>query len=263
MPRTYYKATPSNTGAALDVSFNSKATNTKGRPDPKFFLTVTKQNGWDAQSRNGEGNGIFKDGEKTSYAFNLVEISDLVNTLERRIPMENVDGKMTNGDNFHFFHTSAKGSSNGRACFWEKIPKTSNEKYKCGYGFTFFKDKKEFKVSLSFAEGLELVNWLRFGLEHCYSAIYADDKKRAEEYQDKMQNDRGNDRGNEQQAPTNDKPKVSKIAKPAAPRTQKQEKPVKSAVVPEPQQDNAQNDGQDEFLGGQNNDGADLNDVDF
>jgi hypothetical protein len=166
----FYKPNKGNTGGACTFSFNSK--------EECVFVELVKQNGWDAAGRGGQGNGIFKGGDKSNIKLSLNECGAIIRAIET-----NSAGVPA------MIHKNDNGSKTVRFGQWPAKDAQGNGEFK-GWSVSVLakdKDGKETKIScsLSFDEVIVIREYLKFALVHIFSAIYADDKKRAKEYAEK------------------------------------------------------------------------------
>lgn len=162
----FYKPNKNNTGGACTFSLNSK--------ESCVFIELIKQNGWDAAGRGGQGNGIFKGGDKANIKISTNECGAMIRVIENNL-----------GGIPAMIHTSSNGSKTVRFYQWGKDAQGNGE-FKGWSVSVLAKDKegKETKIacSLSFDEIIVVREYLKFALVHIFSAIYAEDKKRAKEY---------------------------------------------------------------------------------
>lgn len=153
----FYKPTQKNTGAACEFSFNSK--------ESCLFIGLVKQIGYDQSKRLGS----FKGGEQARFKFSLTEIAGMIDALNRNAE-------------YPMFHSSEAAKSvitfkpyldmntNQQKGFSLSISKTSGE------------EKLSYRIGFTFQEMELIKRYLIFSLEHCFSAIYSADKKKAEQY---------------------------------------------------------------------------------
>jgi len=95
---------------------------------------------------------------------------------------------------FSGYHTSAKADT--RINFEAYVSKPFGEKPAELKGVSLSVSKKvkdetvdspSFLMGFTFGEARTLLEYLRFALTHCFSALYADDKQRTKEYQEKKE----------------------------------------------------------------------------
>lgn len=156
-----FKSSKSIKGVAASWNFNSL--------ESSFFLSMQKQVGYSEETHTG----IFKDGARIVVKFSIWEMGALISCLKDK-------------KEYSFFHKTP--TSNVSIRFAPYIIKDTNEHK--GYGISVNKlgsdNKAEntWMLSLSFSEKETLLSWIDFGLRHCYSAIYASDKKMYKEKQE-------------------------------------------------------------------------------
>lgn len=154
MPATFFSPKANGAGAALFASFNSK--------DGSVFFKFIRQTSWDANTRKGG----FTGGEMVNFKLSQDEAADIVRAIRTNDKVSffhNFDGKSTTG-NFNYYEIG------------------QGDELKRGFGLSIKKENKGWKVGLSLASAERLKLYLEFALNHIFSAIYAVDKKQAEEY---------------------------------------------------------------------------------
>lgn len=154
MPASFFSPTSKNTGSALYVSFNSKEGN--------VFLKFVKQTSWDDKTKRGS----FKDGKWLNFKLSQDETADLLRAIR-------------NSGECSFYHTFEGNSTTGSFRYYEV---ERDGKKKSGFGLTVKKDSDEFKVGFTLGSAERLSEYLKFALDHIFSADYAADKKQSEEY---------------------------------------------------------------------------------
>lgn len=172
----FFKPNKSNKGCLAHFTFSSKGDN------KAVYLELIKQNGWDAQARGGQGNGIFKDGERTNVKFSIYEIGDILYCIRIRA-----------GLNKPFYHKSDAGSSTinfGPYCGKVKDDKGNfvDSPTPTGFSVGVLKGESKFNIGFTFGEVELLRVWLENALVHISDGIYADDLKRHKEYQESKKN---------------------------------------------------------------------------
>lgn len=157
MPLQFYAANGKSSGGALSVSFNSK--------DRAVYFNLIKQVSWDANTKKG----TFKGGKQLNFKLSLDEVGSIIHTIR------------TNG-NTKFFHSFGDSSTTGNFNYF--LIKSTDPKFpdRQGFGLSLKNGTDEFKVALSLGGATNLMEYLVFALNHCYSALYASDKKSNEEY---------------------------------------------------------------------------------
>ncbi len=163
----FYKPNKNNTGGACSLSFNSK--------EGCVFIELVKQNGWDAAGRSGQGNGIFKGGDKVNVKLSLAEVGGMIRAVEN-----NLAGAP------QMIHKGENGTKTVRFVQWPAPTPPAEASYK-GWSLSAMakdKDGKETKAacSFSFDEAIIVREYLKLSLVHIFTAIYSADKKRAEDY---------------------------------------------------------------------------------
>jgi hypothetical protein len=160
MPLEFYKANPRSTGAACQFSFNSK--------ERALFVSIKRQVSYNPQKRIGS----FWDGERCLVKFSVNEIGQMCHALERN----------KEWSNYHGF------GGNKTQIFFKPYIKEDNEGNPVQKGFTLNiarsvgeEEKKSFLIGFDFGECVVIREFLKFALEHIFSAIYSADKKSAEE----------------------------------------------------------------------------------
>jgi len=157
VPNTYFKPNAKNTGCLASFSFASKGA--------AIFVNLVKQVAWNPKDKTGS----FSGGIKACVKFSLGEVGAIINTIQNR------------NEPFDFYHTSDSGVATGSFKYWE-MPGVDNKPGRAGFGLTVKNSEGEFKVPFTLGEANDLAAYLNFARTHCYSAIYAADKKAAEEY---------------------------------------------------------------------------------
>lgn len=158
MPFTVFAANAKLTGGALFVSANSK--------DAAVYLKVFKQvanNDKDQKNNFDWKNGI-------NVKLSVAEVGGLLRAVRNNSKYgfyHSFDNKVTTG-NFTFY--SIEGTKDGK-------PITNT-----GFGLTIKKDTEERKVGMKTDMAESFAEYLVFCLNKVYSAIYAEDKKKAEEF---------------------------------------------------------------------------------
>lgn len=151
----FYKPNKSVKGSAASFSLNSK----KG----SVFVQIIKQTGYDEAKRLGS----FKDGKQVSIQLNQIEIGAIIDVLEHQTEFKTVHKteKFTTGINFTPYIKDGK---------------------QLGYGLSVNRSEGENKdswlIGFNFHEAVVVREWLKFALEHIFTADYSADKKKAEEY---------------------------------------------------------------------------------
>lgn len=206
MSMQFYKPNSRNTGAALSVSFNSKG-DKKG-----VFFELIKQVSWDDSTKKGKFGG----GAKILSKFNTTEIAQFIDVIERGADFEKA-----------LYHTN--GESSSQINFTKMRNKVQQggkwvdaEGYK---GYVLYVNKGEDKISigLTFSEAVELREYLKFALNHIFTALYSESIKEAKEYRERKE--------------AEEAAKSQKTVKTAAPKAKSVEDFVKPAVEEDESQD--------------------------
>lgn len=168
MPLAYFAPTKSIKGGALFVKFISK--------EECAFLEFHKQT---ANNPNKKDNFDFKNPKnKIVVKLSKDEIGGFIRVIRTKRELSS----------FHSFD-----SNNTTISFKYYALDTQDGKKKEGFSFSVGKTasgvKTQVTLSLSLDQAETLMEYLRFALDHIFSAIYAADKKRNEEYF-KKQNDK-------------------------------------------------------------------------
>ncbi len=157
MPLQFYSPTKTKTGAALSVKFASK--------DQSIFFSLIQQTGWDDKTRKGS----FRGGKMLNFKLSLDETAGLIQTIESRSKVS-------------FYHTFGENSTTGSFNYYEIPSNEPNKDPRRGFGLTLKNGTDQFKVGFTMGSAQNLLEYLRFALTHCYSALYAADKKADDEY---------------------------------------------------------------------------------
>ena len=152
MPINFYKPTQKVTGAACSFSFNSK--------EECVFIQLIKQVSYNAGKRLGTFNG----GEKINLKFSMTETAGMIDALERNVAysMFHTTAVAKTGINFEPYMDQVTLTQKG---FSLKIHQTAGE------------NKIGFLLGFTFPEMALVKEYLKFSLEHCFTAIYSADKK--------------------------------------------------------------------------------------
>lgn len=183
----FYKANRAVSGSALGITFNSK--------EQAVFFECIKQTGWD----EGTKNGSFKGGDKANVKFSLFEVGGLIDVIETVLATSVASDKATlvpARREFKGYHSNAKGST--QITFKEYKRGTDLVGLSLSVKKTVTEGKVEtsFVMGFSFAEAVTLREYLKFTLEHAFSALYAEDKERAKAYAKKKEDEAKADNSN-------------------------------------------------------------------
>lgn len=162
---TFYKPNKSNKGSLATFKVVAKQTNQRGEyQEGCVFLSIVKQTGWDAATQKGS----FKGGEQLNIKLTATEIASIISLFER-------------GNDFSTVHRSSSGNVSISFAKW--IDKASGEHR--GFGFFATKEfegqKNSFSIGFRLGEDVQLREFLKFSLEHIFTASYSEDKRRAKE----------------------------------------------------------------------------------
>lgn len=138
-------------GAILDVSFNSK--------DESIWFNLKKQTGVNVGS-DGRTSGIYKDGASVAVKFSIHEAGSLLYAIKNKSE-----------------YSVPHNESSIRFNYWSMDPTTPGAKPREGFSLSVKKDNVDFKSTFNLGTAETLAEYLRFALEHIFSAIYAADKK--------------------------------------------------------------------------------------
>lgn len=176
---TLYKPNSNNKGSLLSCNVRAlvkKDDDSQG--EKAFYTTIIKQTGWDDKNKTG----TFKDGEKVVSKFNAIELADIIYAF-------NSNQKVS------FFHDG--GNQKSQIIFAPRFKKEkkgnkwvdTNEQV--GFGLAIYKseegqeDKELFVFTFSFGEAQYFIEYLKFSLEHIFSAMYSEAKLAAENFSNK------------------------------------------------------------------------------
>lgn len=193
----FYKPNSKNAGAACGVSFNSK--------DEAIYLSFIKQTSWNEKEKTGS----FKGGEKCNVKFSLFETGSMIAVITQALsPVYEIasQGAVSKSDDlledapeqsdglslissgkpseFQAFHTGANQIT--KIKFAPYYKEKGAKKILSGIGLSVSKEdtkdsskKVGYSLGFSLGEATTLKQYLEFGLEHCFTAIYSADKKAA------------------------------------------------------------------------------------
>lgn len=159
MPLNFFKAQATGKGSAASVKFTSK--------DQSFFIEVIKQVSWDENKKIGS----FIGGAKVCTKLSMNEVGGMLSAAKNKSEYKT----------FHKTDTRSLQISFGPYFLDDK--KTGEKAVYRGFGLSLFISKDEsYRIGFSPAELEVLIRYLEFGLDHCFSAIYAEDKRKLDEY---------------------------------------------------------------------------------
>ena len=204
MSQAFFAPNKSLTGGAILASFNSKEAN--------VYFKVAKQVNNNPDKKN------FDFSTAVNFKFSPDEAAGMFRAIR-------------SCSEFKFYHSfvgqdNVEHVTSGSLKFYsiEQDGKPPRE----GFGFVGKKDNQEYKCGFTLDSAERLAQYLQFALEHIFSADYAEDKRRAEEWNASKAN--GGNTPTAKPAPTQ-KPKTGSTAKPA-PTKAKQTTPVEDDVPP-------------------------------
>lgn len=157
MGAEFYSPKVTGDGAALYVTFSSK--------DAAIFFKLIKQTGWNATTKKGS----FQGGEIINVKFSADEAGDFIHAIR-------------NKTSSNFYHSFGDDKCTGSLTYYYIEPKQEGAKAREGFGLRTNKNGVEYKVGFTNGAAERLMEYLKFALNHVFSAIYAADKKQAEEY---------------------------------------------------------------------------------
>lgn len=169
MPVTIFKPNKSKSGSLITLSFNSK--------EQVAYIGIVKQVG-DMNKSPFKGSKF-----KTSIQLSLSEIGAFLNVLEKKVKFNTVH-KSDSGQriiNFDPYFVEVTGNNlDDEAAAPKKELK----------GFSLYTklNDQQFKCGFNLNEARVFAEWLKFVLVHSFSAIYAEDKKRALEFKKTQEN---------------------------------------------------------------------------
>ncbi len=157
MPLSFFSPKSTGKGAALYVSFNSK--------DAALYFKLISQTGWDNNTKQGS----FKNGTIINVKFSLDEIGSFIHAIRTK--------KKAN-----FYHSFGEENCSGSLSYYLIKAQKEGDTDKDGFGIQIKKGELTYQVGLTTGSAEKLMEYLRFALDHIFSAIYAADKKQAEEF---------------------------------------------------------------------------------
>lgn len=160
-----YKSNKSVKGCAAGFSFNSK--------DGAMFVSLVKQTGYDEARHIGS----FKDGAKINIKLGLSELGAMLDCFDsnREFSTVHATESYNTGIKLAPYITDKDGSKvqRGFGLFINKSSKGENA------------NKESFLLTINFGEAKLISEYIKFVLDHCFSAIYSADQKEYKERQDK------------------------------------------------------------------------------
>lgn len=155
----FFSPKPDSSGCALYVSFNSK--------DAYVMLQLRKQTSWNTETKTAS----FIGGQSILLKLSPDEVGGIIHSIR-------VCGTTK------FYHNSPTGVTTGQFSYYE-LGEAPNVKR--GFGISLKRDEIPYKVGLTEGSAERLMEYLKFALEHIFSADYAKDKAAAKERFEKKQ----------------------------------------------------------------------------
>ncbi len=180
---TYYKPNKSVKGSLLSVNFSAKTDKVENdkilKGDKSFYLNFVGQTGWNDAERTGS----FKDGKKITVKLSPTEVGGILSAINRNTTLATVMGQE------YVYHDGEKTATTIYfGPHFKKIQqdgKWVDSENQIGYGIRIVKTEKANKenkdslsIGLTYAETELLVNYLKDGLGHIFSALYSEDVNR-------------------------------------------------------------------------------------
>lgn len=159
MASIYFAGNKTNTGGALFVTFNSK--------EQAVYYRFVKQTAWNEQTTKAS----FSGGATINLKLSADEAADVIHAVAGHTSCK-------------FYHQFNGENTIGGFSYWEKeyTGKDGKPGKSQGFGLSVKKGEIQIKIGFSLGAAERLSQYLRFALDHMHSAIYAQDKKEAEEY---------------------------------------------------------------------------------
>ena len=159
MPLTFFKAQATGKGSLGSIRFTSK--------DQSFFVEIVKQTSWNPEKKIGS----FIGGAKICTKLSMNEVGGMLLAVKNKSDYKTIHktNERTLQIGFTPYHVDNK--------------ETGEKQVYKGFGLSLFVNKDEsYRIGFSPGELEILTRYLGFGLDHCFSAIYAEDKRKSEEY---------------------------------------------------------------------------------
>jgi hypothetical protein len=182
MSLTLFKSTKSSQGAMFSIKFAAKLN--KKEEDFKtgaFFVTITKQVGYDEKTQKGR----FSGGDTVRFKLDQFEAAKILDVIERNNNLGDVSKyKDDSIKPFSFYNQHGFQGVKTHINFnpWQR--KTDKEQSGFALRVTQVKEggNSTFGMAFPFGEAVLLREYIKLGLEHIFLAEYAEDKRRASEY---------------------------------------------------------------------------------
>lgn len=169
---SFFKPNSSNKGAALTVSFNQKG-DRKG-----IFFELIKQVSWDDATKKGK----FSGGAKILTKLSTTEAAYFIDCIEKvydfEKPLYHTTGDASSTINFKRLAAKVLNKSTNK---WEE-----DGSYK-GFLLQIYKGDVNIGMGLTWAEAIELREYLKLALREIFYAIIFEEEKRREEYNQSKQ----------------------------------------------------------------------------
>lgn len=168
MASSYFSPNSKISGGCLFVSFNSKDAAVYFKLLPQVANNPDKKNNFDGKN-------------PLHVKLSEDEAADIIRAVR------------TNGIS-NFYHSYNEDKTTGRFNYYELDSKDKEGKpaKRRGFGLTVNKNGKEVKIGFTLASAERLSEYLKFSLTHIFSADYAADKKKSEEYLKKKKEEEAN-----------------------------------------------------------------------
>lgn len=181
MPLQIYKPNKSNTGHAVSFSFNSK--------DGAYYLEFIKQTG---VGDGKPGSGTFKGGERANVKFSHWECGNILMALQAN----------DLNSSWNTVHKSNDRSVKIQVGAYDLAAKAAG--VIAGYGISVTvtdsanSSGKKFSIGLTPGERVTVTEHIKFFLDHYFTSIYSEDKKKNAEYLAKKDAEKGGKQNNTQ-----------------------------------------------------------------
>lgn len=157
MQYVLYKPNPSNSGHAVNLSFQAKTK--EGKVDPTFYITLLKQSSWDAEKKNGSFKAsIGQAGKQINLKMGLHEMGGIA----RIIRQNRVKGD--NDSTAKFFHTFADTSTQ------ISFQGFTHEKFGAGFRLSVSQGQDKFSIAFTPDEAECILVFINTGLAKAFVA---------------------------------------------------------------------------------------------
>ncbi len=174
MSLQFYTPNKAVTGGLLSAQVTAKVGSFEEPGDRAIFFNLVKQTGWNTETSKGS----FKDGAKIGVKFTMDEVGGFIQAIRNQRNFtfyHGFDNNITTGTFLYYFIDKDKDGN-------LLVDKNKRPAPREGFGLTVKKGEVEIKVSFNLAAAENLAEYLKFCLEKCYTAIYSEDKKNAEDW---------------------------------------------------------------------------------